>query len=88
MRPFDPNRHFYVKYSAIIQSSGMGKSRAVDEMSKFHFVISVNLRELDSTGIPTFSFLLLPFNAECSQLQDILLQTVQHMIISVGVQHK
>ncbi|KAH7890673.1 hypothetical protein F5I97DRAFT_1826747 [Phlebopus sp. FC_14] len=36
-------RYFYARYSAIVQSSGMGKSRAVDEMSKNHFVIPVNL---------------------------------------------
>jgi len=42
---------FNEKYSAIIQSSGMGKSRAVDEMSKSHFVIPVNLREHTSNGM-------------------------------------
>jgi hypothetical protein len=31
----------------------MGKSRVVDEMSKSHFVIPVNLRQPESTGIPT-----------------------------------
>jgi hypothetical protein len=30
-------------YAAIVQSSGMGKSRTVDEMSKEHFVIPINL---------------------------------------------
>jgi len=49
--PLDPYRRSYVKYSAIVQSSGMGKSRTVDEMSKSHFVIPVNVRELNSTGM-------------------------------------
>jgi len=56
----DPNRGFYAKYTTIVQSSGMGKSHAVDETSKFHFVIPVNLREPNSTGIPTYSFLRFP----------------------------
>jgi len=34
----------YARYQFIIQSSGMGKSRMVDELSKGHFVIPVNLR--------------------------------------------
>jgi len=58
--PLDLNRHFYAKYCAIVQSSGMGKSRTVDEMSKFHFVIPVNLREHDSTGMPSYSLLYFP----------------------------
>lgn len=44
------NEHFYANYLAVVQSSGMGKSRTVDEMSKRHFVIPMNLREADSTG--------------------------------------
>ena len=51
--PLDPNRHFHGKCSAIVQSSGTGKSRSVDQMSKVHFVIPVNLRELQSTGMPS-----------------------------------
>jgi hypothetical protein len=47
------DRNFYAKYTTIVQSSGMGKSRVVDEMSKFHFVIPVNLRQPESSGIPT-----------------------------------
>ncbi|KAF8548004.1 hypothetical protein OG21DRAFT_1489735 [Imleria badia] len=44
-------RYSYPKYSAIVQASGMGKSRTVDELSKFHFVIPVNLRQPGSSGI-------------------------------------
>ncbi len=39
-------------YTTIVQSSGMGKSRAVDELSKKHFVIPVCLREPDAAGLP------------------------------------
>jgi len=40
----------YANYLAIVQSSGLGKSRTVDEMSKRHFVIPMNLRAAGSTG--------------------------------------
>ena len=40
----------YAHYAAIVQSSGMGKSRTVDELAKDHFVIPLNLREATSTG--------------------------------------
>ncbi|KAF8554216.1 hypothetical protein OG21DRAFT_1509127 [Imleria badia] len=45
-------RYFYPKYSAIVQSSGMGKSRTVDEMSKSHLVIPVNIQQPESSGHP------------------------------------
>jgi hypothetical protein len=50
---FHYNRHdeqAYGNYTAIVQSSGMGKSRAVDELGKHHFVIPINLRKCGSTG--------------------------------------
>jgi hypothetical protein len=40
----------YAHYAAIVQSSGMGKSRTVDELAKDHFVIPLNLREATSSG--------------------------------------
>jgi hypothetical protein len=40
----------YAHYTAIVQSSGMGKSRTVDELAKHHFVIPLNLRGPNSTG--------------------------------------
>ncbi|KAI9464318.1 hypothetical protein HD554DRAFT_2315894 [Boletus coccyginus] len=42
----------YARYMAIIQSSGMGKSRAVDEIAKGELVIPMILRPDDSTGYP------------------------------------
>ena len=33
----------YARYTAIVQSSGMGKSRAADELAKKHFVIPLCL---------------------------------------------
>ncbi|TDL16546.1 hypothetical protein BD410DRAFT_755314, partial [Rickenella mellea] len=42
----------YAKYTSLVQSSGMGKSRAIDEMSKEHFVIPINLRAPRTAGFP------------------------------------
>ncbi|KAI0253034.1 hypothetical protein BJV78DRAFT_235120 [Lactifluus subvellereus] len=41
-----------MSFCSIIQSSGMGKSRLVDEFSKNHFLIPINLREEGSQGFP------------------------------------
>jgi hypothetical protein len=46
------------RYSAIVQSSGMGKSRMIDELSKDHLVIPINLRPELSTG-PNFTLITL-----------------------------
>lgn len=46
----NPEGKAYAHFFAIVQSSGMGKSRAVDEMSKEHFVIPLNLRGAGSQG--------------------------------------
>ncbi|KAK0504698.1 hypothetical protein EDD18DRAFT_1125991 [Armillaria luteobubalina] len=46
-----PNQH-YVPFTSIIQSSGMGKSRLIDEFSKTYFVIPINLRDASSSGFP------------------------------------
>jgi hypothetical protein len=35
----------YARYTSIVQSSGMGKSRAVDEFSRKHLVVPLNLRQ-------------------------------------------
>ncbi|KAF5371045.1 hypothetical protein D9757_010297 [Collybiopsis confluens] len=42
----------YVPYCAIVQSSGTGKSRTVDEFSKYHFVVPLNLRKPSAEGFP------------------------------------
>lgn len=39
------NPDLYARVLAIVQSSGMGKSRMIDELSKDHFVIPLNLRD-------------------------------------------
>ena len=44
------NSRFYAHCTAIVQSSGMGKSRTVDELAKHHFVIPLNLRGPNSGG--------------------------------------
>ncbi|KAM6501265.1 hypothetical protein JOM56_004279 [Amanita muscaria] len=42
----------YARYASIIQSSGMGKSRMIDELSKKHLVLPVNLRPSSDKGFP------------------------------------
>ncbi|THH04319.1 hypothetical protein EW146_g10208, partial [Bondarzewia mesenterica] len=42
----------YTKFLAIVQSSSMGKSRLVDELSKTHLVIPMNLRDPKQPGFP------------------------------------
>ncbi|PCH44720.1 hypothetical protein WOLCODRAFT_105540 [Wolfiporia cocos MD-104 SS10] len=44
----------YANYVAVVQSSGTGKSRTIDEMSKKHFVIPMNLRRDGSSGTSRF----------------------------------
>jgi len=39
------NSNVYARLLPIVQSSGMGKSRMTDELSKKHFVVPFNLRE-------------------------------------------
>jgi len=41
----------YAHYAAVVQSSGMGKSRTVDEMGRKHFVIPINVRHPQSQGM-------------------------------------
>ena len=51
--PANPQPEFkqpYARYTAIIQSSGMGKSCTIDEMAKYELVIPIVLRPADSTG--------------------------------------
>ena len=40
----------YVRFFTLVQSSGMGKSRLIDEYSNHHIVIPLCLREDDETG--------------------------------------
>ncbi|RXW14770.1 hypothetical protein EST38_g11087, partial [Candolleomyces aberdarensis] len=44
--------NLYARYASIVQSSGTGKSRAVDELSRTRFVIPINLRAPGTTGYP------------------------------------
>ncbi|KAI0255367.1 hypothetical protein BJV78DRAFT_1279535 [Lactifluus subvellereus] len=44
--------HTYARFCSIVQSSGMGKSRLLDEFSKSHFLIPINLRPEGTKGFP------------------------------------
>ena len=74
---FDPsgNATVYAHYTSIVQSSGMGKSRTVDELSKSHFVIPLNLRSADSTGIKILLFMYAAHNVNFDT-QGILQPTI------------
>jgi hypothetical protein len=49
---YDPSGDsIYAHFCSVVQSSGMGKSRTVDELGKEHFSIPINLRVARSTGI-------------------------------------
>jgi hypothetical protein len=45
------------RYCSIVQSSGMGKSRLVDELSKSLLVIPINLRKARSAGLSSHCFI-------------------------------
>ena len=49
----------YGRYCSIVQSSGMGKSRLLDEFSKHFFMFPVNLRGENNKGL----FVTLTFRA-------------------------
>ena len=46
--------HTYARSCSIVQSSGMGKSRLLDEFSKSHFLIPINLRPEKTDGASIF----------------------------------
>ncbi|KAF8345733.1 hypothetical protein F5887DRAFT_154644 [Amanita rubescens] len=50
---YNPTRNnVYAHFCSVVQSSGMGKSRTVDELGKKHFSIPINLRDERSNGYP------------------------------------
>ena len=57
--------HTYARFCPIVQSSGMGKSRLLDEFSKNHFLIPINLRPGNSGA--SF-YLFITFMARYSRL--------------------
>lgn len=52
METCDQGFKYYAKLIPIIQSSGMGKSRLIDEIGKSHLCITVTLRENGESGYP------------------------------------
>jgi subtilisin-like proprotein convertase family protein len=46
----DNDKEKYANYTSIVQSSGMGKSRGVDELSKTRLVVSLVLSK-EATGV-------------------------------------
>jgi hypothetical protein len=50
MKVADISEPVYARYMAIVQSSGMGKSRMMDETAKLIVLIPVNLRPSTDRG--------------------------------------
>ncbi|KAM6499182.1 hypothetical protein JOM56_004690, partial [Amanita muscaria] len=55
------NKQIYAHSCSVVQSSGMGKSRTVDELGKKCFSIPINLRDAQSTGYPPADLEVLNF---------------------------
>ena len=72
----------YAKYLAIVQSSGTGKSRMIEELSKKHLVIPVNLRDSSESGL--YFFKSRHRLAAVKMFQAILPQTRNHTHIFPG----
>ena len=63
-------RNAYGRFLSIVQSSGTGKSRMIDELSKEHLVVPINLRPENETGELTLCQTLNPLSLRI--LQDFL----------------
>jgi len=72
------DNRIYAHYAAIVQSSGMGKSRMVDELGKTHFVIPINLRAQHSTGTVYPLFMLMPITEVLDYFQGFLLLIIKY----------
>ncbi|THH14260.1 hypothetical protein EW146_g6062 [Bondarzewia mesenterica] len=66
-------RKHYAKYLAIVQSSGMGKSRLVDQFSKDHLVIPMNLRSPHAEGFPAWDDSLYSYWSKEQEHPDVAL---------------
>ncbi|KAI0302852.1 hypothetical protein B0F90DRAFT_1816405 [Multifurca ochricompacta] len=51
LKSLGSDQKLYARYCSIIQSSGMGKSRLIDELSREDFLIPINLRPHGSKGL-------------------------------------
>ncbi|KIL67286.1 hypothetical protein M378DRAFT_9526 [Amanita muscaria Koide BX008] len=58
---YNTNKQIYEHSCSVVQSSGMGKSRTVDELGKKCFSIPINLRDAQSTGYPPADLEVLNF---------------------------
>ncbi|KAH9977335.1 hypothetical protein BGW80DRAFT_1288680 [Lactifluus volemus] len=85
--------HLHARYCSIIQSSGMGKSCLLDEFSKLHFVIPVNLRA-STSGYPppdvAVRDFLTPFNNryEDEHWQETSYSRASHFLFSLFIHTK
>ncbi|KIL57882.1 hypothetical protein M378DRAFT_357000 [Amanita muscaria Koide BX008] len=75
-------RHIYARFLDVIQSSGMGKSRMIDELSKEHFVIPINVRTT-GTGFPPADYVVSKFLVHAPFTPDDASRRAQAFLISL-----
>ncbi|KAI0253835.1 hypothetical protein BJV78DRAFT_1359880 [Lactifluus subvellereus] len=79
----------YAPFCSIVQSSGMGKSRLLDEFSKDHFLIPINLREEGSRGFPPPDVVvrnfLTPYDSEDKNMQEKSYSRACHFLLELFV---
>ncbi|KIL67871.1 hypothetical protein M378DRAFT_9131 [Amanita muscaria Koide BX008] len=82
---YNDKQTWYANYVAMVQSSGTGKSRTIDELSKTRFTIPLCLRVKGNTGYPyaddeVRDFLTLPNNENDAHLHALtfLLALFEH----------
>ncbi|KIL64400.1 hypothetical protein M378DRAFT_163135 [Amanita muscaria Koide BX008] len=75
-------RNIYERLLAVVQSSGMGKSRMIDELSKEQFVIPINLR-ITGTGFPPGDYVVSKFLVHAPFTPDDASRRAQAFLISL-----
>ncbi|KAF8690300.1 hypothetical protein AX14_003014 [Amanita brunnescens Koide BX004] len=71
MEAHQKNGTAYGRFLSIVQSSGTGKSRMVDELSKEHIVIPINLRAERANGFPAADHNVRNFLDNCTSQREV-----------------
>ncbi len=69
------NNMGHVKYAFILQSSGTGKSRAIDELAKSHFSLPICLREDHAAGAIYYVLPCHPLSLTCTFIKGFRRRT-------------
>ena len=60
IKTYATSKDYYAPYCSIVQSSGTGKSRCIDELGKEHLVVPMSLRRPGTRGVYTAGISILP----------------------------